>query len=248
MSDSPLLAPPAHLAALEAASDRLAERAAPNLDRPVEACPDWNVGDLLGHLGGVYSWAAAVVAAGGSRPDFGGETPPERAALIRWFVEQRDRLVESLSSHALDQPAWTFVRKEPADVAWWYRRQAQETALHAWDVDRAAGAADPIPADLAADGVDEVLTELLPGYLRRRPVTGLGGTLHLHATDTPGEWSLDLAAPDLVRREHGKADTALRGPASGLLLWVWNRMSPEEASLEVFGSHEVVAAWSEIRL
>ena len=249
MSDGPVLAPAAHLAAFSTISQRLAEQAGDRLDRPVEACPEWTVGDLVGHLGGVYSWTTSVIAASGGRPDGERALPPsEPDLLIRWFLEQRDRLVDSFSSHEPDEPAWTFVRKEPANVGWWYRRQAQETALHAWDVDHAGGSAGPIAADLAADGVDEVLTQFLPSYLRRRPVPALRGTLHLHATDTPGEWSLDLTEPDLVRREHGKADTALRGPASGLLLWAWNRLSAEEAGLEVFGDLGVVEAWAEVKL
>lgn len=234
---------------LSAASATVADRAGALRDRPVRACPEWDVARLVAHLGGVYSWAAAIVAAAGSRPDTErAAPPPEPDGLIPWFAEQRDRLLATLASHRPDQPAWTFVRRDPATVGWWYRRQAHETVLHAWDVGDAGGEPDPISAEVAADGVDEVLTELLPGYLRRRPVPGLGGTLHLHATDTPGEWSLDLAAPDLVRREHGKADTAVRGPASGLLLWVWNRRSADRAGLEVFGDRGVVDAWTGVQL
>lgn len=113
---------------------------------------------------------------------------------------------------------------------------------------RAAEAADPIPAELAVDGVDELLVEFLPGILSARPVEELTGTLHLHATDTTGEWWLDLDTEGLApRREHAKADTALRGPASGLYLWLSNRQTPEEAGLEVFGRTETVAAWPAVR-
>ena len=107
----------------------------------------------------------------------------------------------------------------------------------------------PIAAELAVEGVDELLVEFLPGILAGRPVDELTGTLHLHATDTTGEWWLDLGAEGLApRREHAKADTAVRGPASGLYLWLWNRQTPEEAGLEVFGRTETVAAWPSVRM
>ena len=63
-----------------------------------------------------------------------------------------------------------------------------------------------------------------PGRLPTEPVDGLTGSLHLHATDTDGEWYLGLA-PDRLehRREHAKADAALRGTASDLLLWLVGR-------------------------
>jgi hypothetical protein len=109
--------------------------------------------------------------------------------------------------------------------------------------------AGPIAAELAVRGVDEFLADFLPRAFSAHPTapatTGaLTGTLHLHATDTPGEWWLDFAAEGLAtRREHAKADTAVRGPASGLYLWLWNRQAPEAAGLVVFGRAETVGAW-----
>ena len=68
------------------------------------------------------------------------------------------------------------------------------------------------------------------------------GTLHLHCTDTPGEWVASLSGRDLqVRREHAKADVAARGPAADLLLVVWRRLPV--SALDVVGDATVLDAW-----
>ena len=238
----------AHLSALTADSQAVADLAEGRLDRPVPACPDWAVADLLDHLGGVYSWVWLIVQADGEKPDKGRDHAPEdRSGLLDWFREQRAAAVGALESKEPDAPAWSFVG--PRNVGWWRRRQAMETAIHLYDVEAAAGLREAIDPDLAADGVDELLTEILPGYLRRKPLPGLQGTFHIHCTDTDGEWVMDFSAPELeVGREHTKADTAVRGPASGLFLWGWNRVGLDEAGLEVFGRRDVAEAFTEVRL
>ncbi len=113
---------------------------------------------------------------------------------------------------------------------------------------RPSGGPDPLAPVLAAEGIDEYLTGLLPRMARRRPLEELTGTFHAHTTDTEGEWVLDFDAEGLsVRREHSKADTAVRGPASGLYLWMLNRQAVDEAGLEVFGNRAVIDGWSNLR-
>lgn len=240
----------AHLSAFAADSQAVADLAAGHLDRPVAACPGWTVADLLGHLGGVYSWVGLVLEAAGERPTLQRDSAPaDPAELVEWFEARRAATLDGLSSREPDDPAWTFVAGARATVGWWRRRQAMETAIHLFDMEQAVDRPGSMDPELAADGVDEVLTELLPGFLGRRPVPALRGTFHVHATDTPGEWSLDFGAEGLgVRREHSKADTALRGPAAGLFLWVWNRRSAPTAGLEAFGDGSVIDGWSEVKL
>lgn len=240
----------AHLSALASDSEAFIDLATDHLDRPVAACPDWTVADLVGHLGGVYSWAALVAGAGGDRPVVERESPPsDPDRLDAWFREQRAAVLDALTGHEPGEPAWVFVRPEPGTVGWWRRRQAMETAVHLHDMEQAVGSPGTMEAELAADGADEVLTEILPYYLSRRPVPDLKGSLHLHATDTAGEWSVDFSvSPAAVSREHVKADTALRGPAAGLFLWLWNRQDAEQAGLEVFGDRAALDAWPQVRL
>jgi uncharacterized protein (TIGR03083 family) len=230
----------------------LVDAAEGHLDRQVGTCPDWNVRQLVGHVGMVHAWVRAAVAAGGQRVSRSqlDPAPEDDAELLGWYRRGVEQLVRALDVDP-ETPAWTFSPQAPNNAGWWQRRQTLETAMHRWDVQAAVGSAPaaPIDAPLAVEGIDELLVEFLPGLLSSRDVEGLKGTFHLHATDTPGEWWLDFDAAGLAtRREHAKADTAVRGPASGLYLWLWNRQTPEEAGLEVFGRPETVTAWRSIRI
>jgi predicted lipid carrier protein YhbT len=75
-----------------------------------------------------------------------------------------------------------------------------------------------------------------------------GPSIHVHCTDTEGEWLVQLPADGerVVTREHAKADVALRGPAEGLLLMLWGRLDSAAADLEVIGDTDVVNRWVEL--
>jgi hypothetical protein len=135
---------------------------------------------------------------------------------------------------------WTFPGGGET-VRFWFRRQAEETAVHRWDAQLAATAApEPIDVEVAVAGVDE----LLDVFLASRRVD-LGGSVHFHATDSPhGEWIVRNADDGsvLVGHGHEKGDVALRATASDLLLWLWGRPVAESA-LEVFGDEAVLDRW-----
>jgi uncharacterized protein (TIGR03083 family) len=236
------------VAALDHESSLAAQGAEGALDSPVSTCPGWRVSDVIGHLGGVYSWASTAVRGGGERPSGRLSPPDEPEALLPWFAEMRAGLLDAFDGRDPADPAWVFTSAAPHTVGWWARRQALETAIHRYDVEKGAGRSpSPVDPPLAVEGVDEFLMLFLPIRLTHSPVDGLRGTFHAHSTDAPGEWSLDFAEPDLTRREHSKADTAIRGPASGLFLWTWNRVTPEEGGLETFGDAAVISGWRELK-
>ena len=239
-----------YLSALAADSEAFADLAT-DLDAPVPSCPDWKVADLVEHLGGVYSWVQLSVRGGGERPTTNrDQAPGSRAELVPWFLGQRAGVLDALTAHEPDAPAWNFTgRTETFHVGWWRRRQAMETAIHLFDMEAALGEPKQIAPELASDGVDELVGSFLPGSLSRKPVAGLEGTLHLHCTDVDGEWVLDFREGTVdVRREHAKADAALRGPASDLFLWVWNRVPLDSGSFEVFGRREIAEAFAQVCL
>jgi hypothetical protein len=86
----------------------------------------------------------------------------------------------------------------------------------------------------------------VPARLLAQETTGeLSGTLHLHATDGPTEWWIDLEATGPAVSGHITADTAICGTRSNLLLWLTNRRSPD--SLEVLGRKELAVSWKRLR-
>lgn len=256
----------AYLATLAADSEAFAQLAVEHMTDAVPDCPGWAVTDLVGHLGAVYSWAEMVVNAGGPRPAghrhrIPADTPPDEVEA--WFRQRRQAVLDALESHQPGEPAWTFYPPHSGDVGWWRRRQAHETAIHLHDLQVAAGA-EPSRMDpaMAADGVDEILTEFLPHLPGTHLGDGLEGrSLRLDCTDAEGAWTLDFSGPEpAVRRHHDAldhtalghtalghtapdsgADVAVRGPAGALFLWVWNRVGSSAAGLEVSGDSPAAA-------
>lgn len=205
---------------------------AAGLAAPVASCPGWVAADLLWHLTEVHYFWGAIVS---QRALNGAEVvelarPHDDTELAGLYETHFERLLHALASADPGTEVWTWA--EQHDVAFVLRRMAQETAMHRWDADAAAGRPGPIDASLASDGIDEFLTHFIDDVARiAQPVAG---SVHIHCTDISGEWTIresiiaDDEFPGLpggfeVTREHAKGDCALRGPASDLLLALWRR-------------------------
>jgi uncharacterized protein (TIGR03083 family) len=223
----------------------LAAAASTAPDSAIVSCPGWDMAQLVGHVGGVHRWAAAMVRSGTperiSRRDLPA-APTDPTARLAWFEEGLDEAIAVLRAAGPDAPAWNWQPGRARTAGFWPRRLAQETAVHRWDAQTAVGEPDPLDAALAVDGIDEYFELFLASEVATKPVDGLHGSLHLHATDIDGEWWVQLAPDHFERRhEHAKADAAIRGPASSLLLWLWNRLPADAADLQAFGDAEVMA-------
>lgn len=227
---------------------RLAALPPEALERPVPSCPGWSVADLVGHVGRVHRWAAAHLAEAPDKPSGGRGAPPEGEAVLPWYRESLDVLLDELGRRDPAEPTHSFVG--PVTAGFWARRQAHELAVHRWDAQAAlpGAAPDPIAPALAADGVDEWLSLFVPRFLAMReepiPAGLVGASVHLHGTDEdqtePAEWLLRITAGGCeVERAHAKGDAALRGPAADLLLAVWHRIPLDH--LDVVGDGERAA-------
>jgi uncharacterized protein (TIGR03083 family) len=211
-------------------------------DTPVPSCPDWDLARLRAHLVRIHAWVELTV-----RTRATGRLDRRSMEVPASTEETLDRLLATLRETPSDAPVWNWTIAQPHRAAFWARRMAQETAVHRWDAEVAAGAGAvrPIGPLLAADGIDEFLDAFLPLAVSLVPEQALPGTLHLHATDGDGEWLVTYSGGQVgLRREHGKGDAALRGTASDLLLWMWGRPVTEGA-LEPFGDEAVLTYWRE---
>jgi uncharacterized protein (TIGR03083 family) len=206
----------------------------------VPACPDWTAEDLVRHTGRVFTSCAAVVRERGPVDFTNLPTMPKGDGVVEAFEERAAALLEALNGLPADFPIWNWFGIDPPIPGFYHRRMAQEVAVHRWDAQAAAGTTTPIDTALAADGIDE----LLGSFLRFNDTNvDLGGTLHVHATDADAEWVIRADDEKLVATpEHAKADAAVRGSASDLLLFLWNRVPA--SALDVAGDVSVAEAWN----
>jgi uncharacterized protein (TIGR03083 family) len=218
--DATRLSATRYLDLLHTEGERLLLAAEGSLDLPVPACDGWVVRDVVEHVGMVYGHKVAVLELG-RRPEPGEwEGPPPGQDLVQWCHVLLHRLAADLALLAPDEPAWTWW--EPDQTAgFWQRRMALETAVHRADVENAVGPVTPVDADLALDGIDELLHVMLadagiedvPG-----PVVGAGSV------------RVDIAG------------TSVSAGASDLLLWLWGRtpVGPIEVTGDGAGLRELL--------
>lgn len=190
-----------------------------DLDSPVQDCPGWLLRDLALHLGRVHRWATRIVRTGVREPE--PEAPVTDAALAAWFEAGAAALQSELAGDP-DRPVWTF--SGPGTARFWQRRQALETAVHRVDAQSCAGQAQPVPDDLAEDGVAEVVEVLHSRQVQRGRTLAPTCSARLVAT-TGGSWLLG----------DGPICATVTGPPSDLLLLLWRRRPREHPSLTVEG-------------
>jgi uncharacterized protein (TIGR03083 family) len=234
-------------------SRALLDAAQTRWDRPVPHCPEWDAAELVRHMGSILRWQAAIVSTGErvNRRTLEPAPPENPEELPAWYLAGLTQVLEAFGSADPEAATWTFSRLGDQRAGWWFRRLPVEVAIHRWDAERAVADKDhggaapqPIEGEVAAAGIEEFLVEFLPGLLAREDLEGLTGTLHLHAVDGPTEWLIDLDDGGNAAALHAKADTAIRGTRSDLLLWLNNR-GPLQ-TLEVVGDQEILDRWGQL--
>lgn len=218
-------------------------------DTPVPRT-DWNVRDLVTHVGGVHRWASDVVCTGATALDTSASRDVGRGPgddeLLEWFVTGHAALVSALRSAPSDLAAATFL-SAPSPLHFWARRQAHETAIHRADAEAAYGESSKYAPGFAQDGI----IELLHGFAARKSMTiDRKATILLDATDGPS-WLVSLGGEqicadtidDVARAGLAGADVAradVRGSSSDLYLWLWNR----DSQVVLEGSQAVADLWA----
>lgn len=194
--------------------------------RPVVACPGWDVAELVWHLTAVHNFWGTIVADRLLDPE---KVPPLPrpdgfGALLDRFRRGVEWAAGVFAAADPATPVWTWARQQ--DTAFVIRHQAQETAVHRWDAERAAGRSFAIEPALAVDAIDEFFEHSAAG--RREGARPVGGSVHLHATDAPGEWTVGESADGVpaVEPGHRRAEAAVRATASDLLLLLYRRIEP----------------------
>ena len=208
------------------------------LDERVPGAPDWTGRHLLTHLGEVQRfWGAAVVAGRPDGPPEDADVPEREPAgdLLEWSERSTGVLLDALREAGPDRPTWSWWGPTVSGVV--ARHQVQEAGVHAWDAEDTVGRAGPLlPADLAADGVDEFLGVEVPtnGGWPHPPAT-----VGLTATGGPGDgWRVVLAeAGGRVERGPATGDAVLAGAAGDLVLALYGRRPIE--TLTVTGDPEL---------
>jgi hypothetical protein len=94
------------------------------------------------------------------------------------------------------------------------------------DLEAAAGVSHaPVDPVLAEDGVDELLTVVVPRWAHTEPLRSAEALVSVRATDTGREWEVRVArgAVTVAAERTGRAGAHLEGRAAELLLRLWGR-------------------------
>ena len=203
----------------------------------VPSCPGWTVADLTHHVGEVYLHKTLAMREG-AEPD---PWPPEELAdeePLALLDRAYAGMLDEFAAHRPEDPAGSWYTPDQT-VGFWIRRMAHETVIHRIDAELGTGQpVAPVPADLAVDGIDELLkvfvaysvatwgdyfTDILAGSPGRTSTVRTEGAAWRVRTG-PGLFAVEDGVGD------DAADVRVSGPPTAVLRWVWNREGPDEPS------------------
>lgn len=208
------------------------------LGAEVPTCPDWRLLDLVAHQGMVHRWALAALNCDRDLMGNAAQIEDEgrtQVDPVAWLEDGAAALARALAAAPDDLDTLVFLAQAPPPRQFWARRQCHETTIHALDAlaaqtERLPARADAwFGADLAADGIDE----LLIGFWQRRrggPRSPEPYAVTVRPLDVPFTWTVRVG-PDrteVTRHEGSEPDSAgadhqISGTAIDLYLALWNR-------------------------
>jgi len=228
---------------------------------PVPSCPQWRSDDLLWHLGEVQWFWGSVVAERLQRvQDLEKPTRPDsHAGLADFFTEQSARLHDALSS--TDPAEHVYMWADDKSVGYIGRRQAHEALIHRLDAELTVDQVTPLDAELAADGVDEVLRIMFggcppwgsfsPSSTHVQVTASDTGTVvpvvlgRFTGTDPDSGTTYDDQELSVTAADPGAMPQAtVRGTAEDLDAWLWHRR--DDAALTVEGDEQAFARLAQV--
>ena len=216
-----------------------------DLKAPVPACGGWAVRDLVVHLGNTHAWAATIVETGAKAPTQSDDPGSHRSRVVsEWYAGKAEDLYRVLRDTDPAKPAWNFAFGE-GDASFWRRRQLHETTIHSVDLAQAVGATPQIAPEIATDGIEEVLTVMVPRMHHRGHPAALTAPLTLQCEDTGRVWTLtprpvrDGAVPAQTRAPEDET----RAPASSGPPLVVDRRHPQAEQVSAPAAVLFQALW-----
>ena len=238
------------IAVLRQAHDQLTDLV-PRLDaeglaRP-SACSDWNVAQVLGHLGsaaeiGLATLDAALAGRDGPGADFnqpvwdrwnGLDDEAKAAGFLRVGEELVARYEALDAATRAGLPIKLAFFPEPVDVATVVRLRTSEVTHHGWDVrvvlDPSA-TLHPPAVDLLIDHSGDFL-----GYIgKAEALGGRSATIAVETTEPARSFALTIAdAVSLSTDGAADVEATLRLPAESWLRLTYGRLSPEHTPAAV---------------
>lgn len=207
-------------------------------DAVVPTCAGWDVGKLLRHLARVYAMVDIALDSDpeGSRPQ-PPRPPDEFTEALNWFDDRLAGLTDRLSTQDKSRPVWSFFPGGTPES--WLRRMTHETAIHRLDAEGARSGLDSgqvheliFDPELAADGVDEMLSVLLAGSRDWTRHDSEGRVLY-HAADAGRTWLVthhpgqppEVGSPRDAALGSPEVDATVAGTADAVYRRVWGRPS-----------------------
>ncbi len=229
---------------VEAEGNQLIDGCEANPFALVDACPGWTTTDLAIHTTSVHRRVAHWCTTRATQPSqWPHSAPDDPSTPWAWCREGLRALVVALQNIAPDESVWSWTDQQ--NGAFYHRRMVHETIIHRWDVQTAGGLAQPIPEDLAVDGIDELAAVGMRFRGNGSSIEYPDDSLAVVASDTGHRWTF-AAVDGSLTVERGvatDADGSISGPAQSLLLYLWGRRATDPLML---ANPDVASGWAAI--